>query len=203
MNEKSDVNFWEPFIEPLPLKYTCLKSEENQYMKIEILSLKQTYDGIRRICRQRKFHSLNVNFNERLMESLNSVMKDYERTKEIANKEEVVTTMSNRKTLTVMNLTEYEMTIEHNDYFEELNEENNNDIIVNTSSVNYNEDDNVFQKKFHFLYKTRKRINDKDEIRVVFYHDNSSNAVLSAFFDSFVLISVTSPVISFKDSTVT
>lgn len=186
MNEKSDVNFWEPFIEPLPLKYTCLKSEENQYMKIEILSLKQTYDGIRRICRQRKFHSLNVNFNERLMESLNSVMKDYERTKEIANKEEVVTTMSNRKTLTVMNLTEYEMTIEHNDYFEELNEESNNDIIVNTSSVNYNEDDNVFQKKFHFLYKTRKRINDKDEIRVVFYHDNSSNAVNSSLNNDLV-----------------
>ena len=64
--EDTTSNFWEPFIEPLPLKYTSLTSKENIYTKIEILSLRQTYDGLRNLCRQTKFHSLNINFNERL-----------------------------------------------------------------------------------------------------------------------------------------
>ena len=79
MEDKCEINFWEPFIEPMPSKFTFLQSDENQYIKFDILSLKPTYDGIRRICRQRKFHSLNINLNERLMESANSLLKDYEK----------------------------------------------------------------------------------------------------------------------------
>jgi hypothetical protein len=144
-NEK-EVNFWEPFIEPLPAKFTSLSSDENQYIKFEILSLTPAYDGLKGFYRQSKFHSLNINLNERLMENVKYLLQDYEKTKALVvinkknSSDNVIDTqkdamkhranvnavrsaeekLNRQKTLTIMNLIGLEMKIELNDNMREI-----------------------------------------------------------------------------------
>jgi hypothetical protein len=171
-------NFWEPFIEPLPGKFTYLTSKDNQYIKFDILSLIPIYGGIRNICRQSKFHSLNFNVNERLMENINSLMKDLNKTQELKKKKNG---LNKRKILKIVNLTEFLMEVnEKNDNYKKINRNNieNEDENVNEEEEflesssndfnNYSNNDNVIQRKFIYEYKIDKKINTKDEIEVFF-----------------------------------
>ena len=122
INEKS---FWEPVIEPMPGKFTFLTSKNNKFIKFDILSLKPTFEGLNKICRQNSFHSLNINLNERLMENVNILKKDYIRIDEIMKKKELDNDVNQKKTLTVLNLTEYKMLIKENSNFKNFKEEEN------------------------------------------------------------------------------
>ena len=180
--EDTTSNFWEPFIEPLPLKYTSLTSKENIYTKIEILSLRQTYDGLRNLCRQTKFHSLNINFNERLLENINAFKKDYDRANELMkstqnNEMIIIQPNTTTKKLTVLNLTEYKMKIETNSNL--IKDEHNNNYIYNdndydnnllTSNCNSNCSNIEYSnnKVIYYYDESKKTINDKEEITVTF-----------------------------------
>ena len=94
INEKS---FWEPVIEPMPGKFTFLTSKNNKFIKFDILSLKPTFEGLNKICRQNSFHSLNINLNERLMENVNILKKDYIRIDEIMKKKELDNDVNQKK----------------------------------------------------------------------------------------------------------
>ena len=182
-NEKS---FWEPVLEPMPGKFTYLTTKKNIFIKFEILSLKPTYNGFRRICRQNYFHSLNINLNERLMENINSLLKDNSRINEIMeNKELNNNNINNKKTLTILNLTEYFMIIKENPNFKIYEEEDDfkEDIYSNSESENeintqkkkkifqfsperilelktsylHNEEPEKLKKKFEFIYKPSKK----------------------------------------------
>jgi hypothetical protein len=112
----------------MPGKFTYLTTKQNQFIKFEILSLKPTFKGLRKICRQNYFHSLNININERLMENINSLIKDYERINEIIeNKDNGTSIATTKKTLTVLNLTEYFMFIKENSNLEVYKDKQDNE----------------------------------------------------------------------------
>ena len=184
-NNNTKENFWEPFIEPLPGKFTYLTSKDNQYIKFDILSLIPIYGGIRNICRQSKFHSLNINVNERLMENINSLMKDLDKTQELKKKKNG---LNKKKILKIVNLTEFLMEVnEKNDNYKKINKnfqnENDDENIQNDDYLdsssndfnNYSNNDNIIQRKFIYEYKIDKKINTKDEIEVCFHNNNYSN----------------------------
>ena len=194
---------WEPVIEPMPGKFTYLTTKQNQFIKFEILSLKPTFKGLRKICRQNYFHSLNININERLMENINSLIKDYERINEIIdNKENGTSIVTTKKTLTVLNLTEYFMFIKENSnletYKDKQDEEEEENEIDSDNEINTDKkkkfdfqfkkllknkkkssdiEDNNIKTKFEFLYTSSKKIHDKDELEVLFQENDPNNDI--------------------------
>ena len=146
-----DKSFWEPVIEPMPGKFTYLTTKQNQFIKLEILSLKPTYDGLRKICRQNNFHSLNINLNERLMENINSLIKDYYRINEIMENKDLNHNINSKKSLIVLNLTEYFMLIKENSNFKayyednDLNNENNNSNSEDENEINTHKKKKIFE----------------------------------------------------------
>ena len=151
INEKS---FWEPVIEPMPGKFTFLTSKNNKFIKFDILSLKPTFEGLSKICRQNSFHSLNINLNERLMENINSLLKDNSRINEIMeNKELNNNNINNKKTLTILNLTEFFMIIKENPNFKICEDEDDFKEDIYSNSESENEINTQKKKKiFHHIY---------------------------------------------------
>ena len=159
----NDKSFWEPVIEPMPGKFTYLTTKQNQFIKFEILSLKPTYDGLRKICRQNNFHSLNINLNERLMENINSLMKDYYRINEIMENKELNHNINNKKTLTVLNLTEYFMLIKENSNFKACNEDDDYNNENNISNSEEENEINTHKKKKIFEFSPERISSLKNE----------------------------------------
>jgi hypothetical protein len=187
----------------MPGKFTYLTTKQNQFIKFEILSLIPAFKGLRKICRQNYFHSLNININERLMENINSLIKDYERINEIIdNKENGTSIVTTKKTLTVLNLTEYFMFIKENSnletYKDKQDEEEEENEIDSDNEINTDKkkkfdfklkkllknkkkssdiEDNNIKTKFEFLYTSSKKIHDKDELEVYFQENLNNNEV--------------------------
>ncbi len=201
--QNNEKLLWEPVLEPMPGKFTYLTTKQNQFIKFEILSLIPAFKGLRKICRQNYFHSLNININERLMENINSLIKDYERINEIIdNKENGTSIVTTKKTLTVLNLTEYFMFIKENSnletYKDKQDEEEEENEIDSDNEINTDKkkkfdfklkkllknkkkssdiEDNNIKTKFEFLYTSSKKIHDKDELEVLFQENDPNNDI--------------------------
>lgn len=104
---------WEPFLEPMPTMFNYFKNDLKQYILFDILSFEQSFPGIDNICRQRNFHSMNLNLNETLLESINHFLIDYKKVIDVSG-----SSLEFPKQLIITNLTEYRMNIMNQSDFE-------------------------------------------------------------------------------------
>jgi hypothetical protein len=144
---------WEPLIEPLPASLSFFKNEDKQYLHFHLLSLLQNDLGIENICRQKNFHSLNININEFMFESIRALITDYE---VFQDKQLISLNLDQTKQLVVRNLTEYKISIEDNGVFiKDINEESDN-------------------TKIAYIYNNDKSIDYKEVLGVTFTNDDKN-----------------------------
>jgi len=104
---------FEPLIEPLPVRIDYFNNENAKFLSIDFFSLIQKNYGISYLCRQKNFHSLNININEAILDNVNSLNLDYESNKSKFLEAKFIEkkTESSQKKLIITNLTEYSIKI--------------------------------------------------------------------------------------------
>jgi hypothetical protein len=164
---------WEPLTEPLPASISFFRGSDKQYLHFHLLSLQQNDLGIENICRQKNFHSLNINLNEFIFESIRAMITDYQ---VLQDKQLVSLNLDQTKQLVVRNFTEYKINIEENEGFlKDMNEDNDNTRVTYI----YNKDKTIdYKENISVGFNTDEKHKKKDN-SLQFYGDTSMKRIKS------------------------